>query len=356
MSTAEGARPVIGPDETAAGVQAWARATIDPGATVEGAWPMPGNAGLSFGCDVRTATAATGVLPLVVRLAPPGVRRRGNTDVLRQVPLLRALTAGGVPVAAVRFATGDPRWFGTDAIVQDRLDALPLHMSAPELSVAPGAGVDPLPYLGQAIDALAAVHAVPAPDGWESPRPPADEIAFWAPLLDRADDPAWRRDGEALRDALLVAPPSDPRVGIFHGDFHTNNVLYDASGALAAIVDWEIAGIGAQLLDLGWLAMFTDPASWHPSHAERMRVVADADWLRARYERATGRDTPRFDWFRALACYRFGAISVLNVRLHRTGKRVDDSWERFALSIGPLFHRGLALLAGESADDTTGER
>lgn len=339
----------IGPEQITAAAQEWARAVIDPGATVGDAWPMPGNAGLSFGCDVRTATAPGGVLPLVIRLAPPGVRRRGNTDVLRQVPLLRALGAGGVPVAAVRFATDDPRWFGTDALIQDRLDALPLHMTVPALSVAPDDRVDPLPYLGQAVDALAAVHAVPAPAGWEPPRALPDEIAFWAPLLDRADDPAWKRDGEALRDALLAALPADPAVGIFHGDYHTNNVLYDAAGTLSAIVDWEIAGVGAQLLDLGWLATFTDPGSWDPTHAGHMRVVADPAWLRERYEQASGRSTDRFGFFRALACYRFGAISVLNVRLHRSGKRIDESWERFALSISALFRSGLRFLAEDDA-------
>lgn len=327
--------------DVSAGMQRLLRAELAPAARVERAWPMPGNAGLSFGCDALDVPG--GPLPLVVRLAPPGVRRRGNTDVLRLVPLLDALAAAGVPVARVRLSTDDPRWFGTDAVVQDRLDALPLHMGDPALSAA----VEPAHALAQAVDALAAVHAVAPPPGWERPRSVADEIAFWSPLLAKADDPAWAELGAALRDALTADPPADPAVGIFHGDFHTNNVLYDAGGRLVAIVDWEIAGIGAQLLDLAWLAIFTDPGCWGPDAGARMRVTADAADLRARYERAGGRATARFDWFRALACYRFGVISVLNVRLHRTGRRVDPHWEERAPSITPLFERGLRFLAEE---------
>jgi aminoglycoside phosphotransferase (APT) family kinase protein len=330
----------LGTAEVADGMQRWARTDIDPGAVVPRAWPMPGNAGLSFGCDV---VLDDHTLPLVVRLAPPGVRRRGNTDVLRIVPLLRALAAAGVPVAPVRWYTGDPRWFGTDAVVQARLDALPLHMTDPAASAA----LAPGDALTQAVGVLARIHATPPPPEWEPPRTLTDEIAFWSPLLDRASDPRWAASGAALRDALLADPPAAPAVGVLHGDFHTNNLLYDADDRLVAVIDWEISGVGAQLLDLAWLAMFTDPGCWDAGYAARMRVPAAAAWLLDRYAAAGGVSTERFAWFRALACYRFGVISVFNVRLHRTGRRVDGSWEERARSILPLFDRGLRFLAEE---------
>lgn len=321
----------------AQGMQSLARETSDPSSTVSHAWPMPGNAGLSFGCDVVTGDRTT---PLVVRLAPPGVRRRGNTDVLRIVPLLGALGTAGVPVAGVRWAVDDPRWFGTDAVVQDRLDALPLHMADAALSAA----VAVPEALARAVDVLARIHATPTPPGWEQPRALADEVAFWAPMLGRSSDPAWTGAGTALHDALLAAVPEDPLVGIFHGDFHTNNILFDTAGDLVAVVDWEISGVGAQLLDLAWLTMFTDPTCWDSAFADGMRVRADPAWLRERYESASGRGTEHLGWFRALACYRFGVISVFNVYLHRSGKRVDATWEDRARSILPLFARGMEFL------------
>jgi hypothetical protein len=45
-----------------------------------------------------------------------------------------------------------------------------------------------------------------------------------------------------------------------------------------------------------------------------------------------------------MANYRMGSIACLNVKLHRTGKRHDPMWERFAPSIATLFSRGLSLI------------
>ena len=152
--------------------------------------------------------------------------------------------------------------------------------------------------------------------------------------------------GVRLRDVLLARQPDDVSFGIFHGDFQTNNILYDESRRLVAVVDWEISGLGAQLLDLGWLAMFTDPSCWDPSYQVGMRVTADPQALRRRYEETREEPVEAFDYFRALACYRFGVIAAFNVRLHRTGRRVDDSYERIAPSVLTLFDRGRGLASG----------
>lgn len=324
----------------------WAQARCGNAARVLEAWPMPGNAGLSFGFDVLHASDAR--LPLVIRLSPPGVRRRGNTDVLRQVPLLAALGEAGIPVARVVWSSGDPAWFGTDAVVQERLSAWPLHMWDAGLS-HPAATAGSGPFLAQAVDALAAIHRTPwtgALADWEPVRSLASEIEFWAKLLARCEEVAWIQAGARLREVLLDRQPEDVAVGIFHGDYQTNNVLYDRSGALVAVVDWEISGLGAQLLDLGWLSIFTDPSCWHPTYVAGMRVTADPQSLRRRYEESRQQQVDSFDYFRALACYRFGVIAAFNVRLHRTARRMDESYERIAPSVQTLFDRGRVLAAG----------
>jgi aminoglycoside phosphotransferase (APT) family kinase protein len=324
----------------------WARAQWGDGAQVPHPWPMPGNAGLSFGFDVLRPNQVQ--LQLVIRLSPPGVRRRGNTDVLRQVPLLTTLMEAGIPVARVVWSSGDPLWFGTDAVVQERLSAWPLHMWDAGLS-HPAATGGSEPFLDQAVDALAAIHQTPwaEPLGdWEPMRSLGTEVAFWDTLLSRCEEPAWIEAGGRLRDVLLERQPDDVAVGIFHGDYQTNNILYAESGRLAAIVDWEISGLGAQLLDLGWLAMFTDPSCWDPTYQVGMRVTADPESLRRRYEESRQQQVDAFDYFRALACYRFGVIAAFNVRLHRTGRRVDASYERIAPSVQTLFAFGRVLASG----------
>ena len=78
------------------GLRQWASERWGGAAEVRAIAPMPGNSGLSFGFDVYADGATE---RFVIRLAPPGVRRQGNTDVLAQVPILRGLADRGLPVA-----------------------------------------------------------------------------------------------------------------------------------------------------------------------------------------------------------------------------------------------------------------
>ena len=330
-----------GGNDIATHLGAWARHRFGEAARLKGTHPMPGNAGVSFGFTVETPGAESS---FVIRLAPYGVRKRGNTDVLRQVPLLQALADVRIPVAPVVWSSGDPAWFGTDAIIQEWVPGRPLHM------FDAAAGVEaarPLDLVGRAVEVLADVHRVPwramLPD-WEPPREPGQEIDFWLPLMNRAADEETRDAAVALAVRLKAARPAAVPLGVMHGDYQTHNILYGTDGALLAVVDWELAGIGAQLIDLGWLSMMTDPAAWAPEHGSRMRVVAVPGRLRERYEEATGAPVDGYDWYRAVACYRFAVIVAFNLRLHRTGRRVDPWYEQLASSIPALLAYGRWLV------------
>lgn len=323
-------------------LQRWAEAEVHPGARVEALRPMPGNSGISFGFAVVGGGPAQS---FVVRLAPPGVRRRGNTDVLRQVPLLRALQEHSVPVAPVRWWTGDLDWFGTEALVQDYVPGLPLHMSEASLSIRVPQSRVPL-LLDRAVDTLVAIHRVPveALSGWEAPRSIDTELSFWEDVLRSAGDAGWFEAGRVLRARLAGTAPTSPPTGLFHGDYQTNNILFAEGEQVVAVVDWEIAGMGPQLLDLGWLMMMCDPSCWDPGYRAGMRVVAPAQDLLRRYEATSGAGVDRPFWYQALACFRFGAIAAYNYRLHRTGRRVDELYAVMAPSVPALFGRGLELL------------
>lgn len=334
--------PVIDHDRVGAGVRSWARGELGRGVEVRALRPMPGNAGLSFGFTVRDGEGRD--RRFVIRLAPPGVRRRGNTDVLRQVPLLAALTRSGIPVAPVVWSARDSAWFGTDAIIQRWIPGSPLHMFDPSAGITAS---DPLPLVRRAVEVLADIHRVPWEDvltSWEPRREPEEEIDFWLPLMTRAADPPAARMGKSLALRLRQSRPQAPPLGLLHGDFQTHNILYQRDGAILAVVDWELAGIGAQLLDLGWLSMMTDPAAWAPEHASRIRVVASPDWLRRCYEQARAVAVDDFDWYRSLACYRFAVIIAFNLRLHKSGRRVDPWYESLASSVAALLEHGQRLI------------
>ena len=300
-----------------------------------------GHAGLTFGFDV---CSAAGVLrgSYVLKLAPAGVVRRGNTDVFRQASLLRALKSAGLPVPGVPWAAPDEAALGSPFIVMEKLPGRVFVGWEPHASF----GRDPQrirPLWLEAATLLAQFHRLDwqrlLPD-WEAPRPLAEELARWAPVLRHAQDPDWLAAGTALGARLTATMPDEHPVGLAHGDFQPGNILY-TEGKAVGVIDWELSSIGAQGLDLGWLLMMADGTGWDP--VWRPLAPVTRKQLVDTYRTAGGPALAHTDWYQALAHYRMGAIACLNVKLHRSGKRVDALWERFAPSVSRLFARGAEL-------------
>jgi aminoglycoside phosphotransferase (APT) family kinase protein len=328
-------------------LQDFAVAHYGKGAVVDQVEVMPGHAGLSFG--FRVTFEDRGQLrqeSLVMRLPPKGVRQSGNTDVLRQVPLLQALKRNGVPVPAVRWFGSDPRWFEVPYIMVERLPGRTIRFSEPDLSFA--VSRESMARLfRQVMRALTHIHRLDWQKelaGWEAPRSLEREIRFWDPILAKAAEPQWITQGQEVRDLLLQHQPLEPVIGLFHGDFQGSNFLVEGE-TLVAVLDWEISGIGGQLLDLGWLLVFTDPQSWDAACQPTLALPSAAELI-ALYEEGMQRKAPDVAWYRALAGYRFGVISGFNVMLHRRGKRYDPEWEKIAPSVPLLFGRAKELLLG----------
>lgn len=323
-------------------LERWAVAHYGPGAVVTNVAPMPGHAGISLGFDVVVGSHRD---PLVVRVPPPNVRRRGNSDVLRQVPLLQAVGAEGVPVPAVRWWGDDEKWFGTPFVMVERLPGRSIDRWDAELPDAVDG--DALHRVfEQAVHALVAIHDVAWETrlhGWGEPRSLTGEIEAWKPTLLKGENPDWTESALTLRGLLLSTLPAEPRPGLIHGDFYSNNWVVEAA-RLRAVVDWEIAAIGPSLVDLGWLCMMHDRQSWGPAMSAVLDLAPEPDEIQAMYETVARRTVSDLSWYRALAAWRLGAIIALNVRLHRTGRRPDPTWEHLAAAFPHLIGRACRLL------------
>ena len=301
-----------------------------------------GHAGLTFGFEL-VEPARDRRRGLVLKLAPPGVRRSGNTDVYKQAPLLRALAACGLPVPDVPFADAGEAWFGTAFIVMERLPGVPFFVWEPDPSFDRSPPAVTLLY-EQTIDAMAALHRFDWRrhlTDWEAPRALADEIARWDPVLAKSPRADWIESGRAVRDRLLATRPDGAPIGLVHGDCQPGNALFD-QGRLTGLIDWELASIGSRRIDAGWMMMLADPASW--PDAWRPCCPLTPAQVAARYRQAMDEEASDLPWYQAYAGYRLGAISCLNVYLHRSGRRPDATWERFALAIEPMFDRAAAIL------------
>lgn len=322
--------------------------TGDPDARVFNVEVMPGHAGFSYGFTVEYAAGgATRRESFVMRLPPPGVRYEGPADVLRQARLLRALAETAVPVPRVRWWGDDERWFGRPYYIVERLPGNTLRMpedGSPPPSFPPGA----LQRMGrQAVEALVALHRLDwqqhVPE-WGPPLHPALDVMRWDRFWERSADVELVKLGPEVKRKLLERIPKQPRVGIFHGDFQWTNLLYDGE-RLTAVLDWELAGVGAVLNDLGWLMVFSDPQSW----SGQVRLpTPGAEEIQAMYVDAWGADPGDVSWYRALAGYKFSIIAGFNLMLHRRGKRVDPHYEILLPSIPRLMERANEVLDGRA--------
>ncbi len=323
-------------------LDAFVAAHYPAGAKVGEVTGTDGHAGLTYRFTVAGPDGGAAE-NLFLKVPPKGVKRRQNTDVYRQAPLLRALAARGLPVPEVRFAGDDEDFFEVPYVITAGLpgrilltwDPHPSFERTPEAMA---------PLWRQTAAALVEVHKVDWRDalaGWEDPRPLAEEIDRWAPIYAKADDPTWITLAEAVHGLLRETMPDGRPVGLIHGDFQPGNMLFQ-DGKLVAILDWELSGIGANLLDIGWLLMNADkqawPDNWSPVHPPPVAELTEI------YEAGMGRRFPDIPYYEALALYRLASIACLNVRLHRTGRRPDPMWENFVDAVPVMFGRALRLI------------
>jgi aminoglycoside phosphotransferase (APT) family kinase protein len=280
----------------------------------------------------------------ILKMGPPGVPRRGSADIFRQAPLLKALHAQGLPVPDVRWASPDEEPLGAPFIVMQRLPGRTLIIWDPDPSFPTDAASLARLWIAGAGE-LARIHRLPHDHvlaHWEQPTTLRAELDRWRALVKHSEDPSWQRDLHVLADALVESMPGDAPAGLVHGDFQPGNILFDGQ-RISGIVDWDLAVIGPQGLDLGWYLMMAGRECWHPDWRPG-ETVDRADILTA-YADAGGPALADVDWHQSFAQFRFSAIAGLNLKLHRNGKRVDAIWEQFALSVPVLTRSALAILS-----------
>ena len=316
--------------------QAGAKVRVGPLTT------LPGHAGLSYGFDLDHGTLGRRER-LVLRLAPAGVRPVGTADVVRQARIMQSLADTAVPVPEIRWFGEDPRWFGRpyfiavfvngDKLAEGQRDFRPEQQWKIAHSVV------------QIAADLHQVNWQSRREAWGQPFTLEQELARLDRLLDRPTLAAETIVGASrLRERLRATMPADPHVGCVHGDYQWANTLAGDDRVLI-VIDWELAQVGATLIDLGWLMLFSDPLSWVvqslvPQHIPSPEAMAEAYRERVPWP-VSGVEVR---WFRAFAGYRFGVITAFNLMLHRRGKRHDPSWEEIALSAPRLFERGRELI------------
>ncbi len=250
----------------------------------------------------------------VVRRPPLGHVLATAHDVAREYRIIAALGPTPVPVAPALAVCTDESVNGAPFYVMEFVDGEVLD-STERAALLP---FEVRPAASRSlIDTLAALHAVDVDavglgdlarrDGYVE-RQLKRWSAQWAgsktrelPAIDEVERELWAR-----------IPPQQGVV-IAHGDYRFGNCLLDtATGAINAVLDWELCTLGDPLADLAYLAIYwTDPGEPptrgnDPTAAGGFGPLAD---LYERYAATTGRDLTGIDYYVAFGSWRLAVIS-----------------------------------------------
>jgi aminoglycoside phosphotransferase (APT) family kinase protein len=278
-----------------------------------------------FLCDIRSGAGE--VESLAVRLAPSGDGAFPTYDLDAQAVAQRVAAAHGVPAPTPVEFVPDNRWVGAPFLVMPVVSghvpgAVPLHDKW--IVDAPPA-VQRHMY-ERFIDQLAAIHRIPVhavPDS--IPRRDVDaELGYWRQYLQ------WYADGErivpALDDALRWCsdhrPHDEGPAVLLWGDVRLGNVIFDDhEREPTAVLDWEMATVGAAGHDLAWWRSLE--AIQDEFFGRRVAGFPDPDEALARYETQARRRVHDLAWFEVFAMVRSTAVmtrlAVLNERAGRAG-------------------------------------
>jgi aminoglycoside phosphotransferase (APT) family kinase protein len=342
--------PTLSPDDQAA-VQRWVREQ-GLGSTVTDVEPLTG------GTQNIVVRVHVDGRPMVLRRPPLHPRPTSDKTMLREIAALRTLA--GTPVPHPGFIAGC-----------DDLDVLGVvfYLMEEVNGFNPGDDVDEA-YVrdaGMRHQVGLSYSASLAQLGnvtWEGK--PLAELKRPGSFLER-QVPQFLRLLESYRhdryepESLAVGElaewldsnrPPDGEPGIMHGDPHLSNVLLRRDRPeLAAFVDWEMCTVGDPLLDLGWMLICwpldTNTITAGAELAALGGLASRGELLHA-YRGAGGRETPRLDWYIAMACFKLGIVIEGTWSRFLVGQADRDAGERLHASAQNLIDVGTRVAKGDS--------
>ncbi|MBK9587074.1 MAG: phosphotransferase family protein [Sphingomonadales bacterium] len=319
--------------------------------------PISSVAPIAGGTQNRLLRVRAGDRELVLRCPSENARPEAEATIRREARVLQALGPTNVPHARFRGLCDDRDVFGAVFLMTDAVAGFNAAVGMPP---RPRENAAIRHRMGLAmIDGIVALSAVDhisigladfgKLDGYIE-----RQVARWASQLSRYREyNGWPGSSglgpvESLGQWLDGHRPTEWKAGLMHGDYHIGNVLFDCeSGALNAMLDWELAALGDPLLDLGRLL-----ASWPDRNGESPLSLKIEPWtgfpqreeLIERYEAGTGRSMRDLLWYEILACYKLAIILEGTFARACAGLVESSLGDRLHNSARALVSRGIAWL------------
>jgi aminoglycoside phosphotransferase (APT) family kinase protein len=187
---------------------------------------------------------------------------------------------------------------------------------------------------------LAAHVAMPAGDGaWQ------EELTKWEKVIDEDELEPQPIARAVIRYLRANPPPPAQKLAVVHGDYRTGNFLFDATGTIRAILDWEMAHIGDPLEDLAWAL---DPL-WSSDRDNPGGMLPRAEAI-AIWEAGSGlvADARALGWWTLFASLKGLAIWISSAKEFQAGTNVDPVMAFSGLYCLPFHTKRLADLLADA--------
>lgn len=255
----------------------------------------------------------------------------GARAIRTQCTVLRALAGSAVPAPALLWADeGDDNPFGRPFLVMERISG-EVPVGWHDLPAS-----DREALAGQAIDVLAALHAV-EPSGLGPAVSVSPGVEWYGRRLEKLG---------AVPTVLKAAlwwlerhrPAAEDQQVLVHGDYRMGNFVIDGT-RIAGVLDWEMAALGDPVADLAWCFI----PVWE-------LAGVDEDALVERYVKRTGRAVhpDRFRWYRALGYVRMAYYVLSGTRAFDTGRSDDLRLAALRLQLPVHLDRLAATISGDA--------
>jgi len=266
----------------------------------------------------------------VVRIPPTGGGIYADYDLAGQTRTQELLHEYGIATPSPIYYESDSSWLGSSFLVMPRIVGhTPSDTSYATRGWLHGTGVDVQRRVHDSfLDTLVALQRVPIDQAPWLRRPNgvgnAGELAWWREYIEWATDkqvPALIVDAFDWLYRHQPAPP--PELTVCWGDARLSNAIFDDTGQIVGVLDWEQACLCPAETDFAW---------WLATRRQTMEVnglSADPELpgfdsqekVIGRFEEMTGRPLQALRWYEVFAMVRMGCC-ILRVQwlLRSTGQ------------------------------------
>ena len=257
---------------------------------------------------------------LVVRIQPTGYQVFPEYDLGLQFRTMQLLAPTDVPVPRVHWLEQeDMGIFGAPFYVMGQVpgrvptDNPPYHADGwlHEITPAEREAI----WLG-GFECMARIHALDVDaTGFGFLRRPqlgsnglAQELAYYDRYFEWAARGRPQPVIEAAREWLVANQPKDEPETLLWGDARIGNIIFDGTRP-AAVLDWEMVGVGSPEADVGW-SIFLDRHHSEGIDTPRLEGFPSYADTVAFYEEKAGRKIRNLEYYQIFTGYRFGIIML----------------------------------------------